>query len=362
MKNVTIRNREIGPGKPVYIIAEMSANHGQDKEKAKEIIHAMKESGADAVKLQTYSPETITIECRNKWFTECLDGTIWEGQSLWDLYGEAYMPWDWQPELKELAESLGMDCFSTAIDNTGVDFLEKIGMPAMKNTSFELVHLPLIRRMAKTGKPLILSTGMATEEEIQDAVMTAKEAGAAGVILLKCTSAYPAKISDANLKTIPDIAEQFDVPVGVSDHTQGSDVPVTAVTLGACVIEKHFILDREKDKGPDSPFSMEPDEFKEMVDKVRAAEKDPSSAKISEEAIGEVKYGGAEGEKGSKVFRPSVFIVKDVKAGEELTEENARIIRPGYGLMPKEFDSVLGKKAKEDIEFGTPLTWELIEK
>ena len=360
MNNVKIKNRDIGPGKPAYIIAEMSANHGQDIERAKEIIHAAKESKADAVKLQTYSPETITINCSNKYFTECLDGTLWEGQSLWDLYEDAHMPWEWHAELKDLIESLGMDCFSTCVDNTGLELLEGLDMPVMKVSSFELVHLPLVRRMAQTGKPLIASTGMATEEEIQDAVTAAKEAGAAGIILLKCTSSYPANISDANLKTIPDMAEKFGVPVGVSDHTQGSDVPVTAVTLGACVIEKHFILDRERDKGPDSPFSMEPAEFREMVEKVRAAEADPSSAEISEEAIGEVKYGGAEGEKGSKVFRPSIFIIKDMKAGDVLTEENTRIIRPGYGLAPKYFGEVIGKRAKQDIERGTPLSWDQI--
>ena len=358
MNNISINNREIGPGNPVYIIAEMSANHGQDKNKAKEIVHAMKDSGADAVKIQTYTPDTITMDCDNKYFTDCLKGTIWDGQSLYQLYREAYTPWEWQSELKDLTESLGMDFLSTAYDLTSVDFLEEINVLAYKVASFEIIHLPLIRRMAKTGKPIIISTGMSSREEIQDALDAIS--GSVGVVLLKCTSAYPAKISDANLATIQAMIQDFDVPVGLSDHSIGSEVPVNAVLKGACIVEKHFVLDRERDSGPDSSFSMEPDEFREMVDAIRAAEKDPSSVEISEEAIGEVKYGGAQGEKGSKVFRPSIFIIKDVKVGDELTEENTRIIRPGYGLAPKRLNEVIGKKAKAEVELGTPLSEDLI--
>lgn len=356
--HVTIAGRRIGSGEPAYIVAEMSANHGQNKEKAKEIIHAMKESGANAVKLQTYTPDTITLNCRNKYFVDCLKGTIWEGKSLYELYGEAFTPWEWQPELKELAESLGMDCFSTPFDETAVDFLETMNVPAYKVASFELVHLPLIRRMARTGKPLLMSTGMATLEEIRDALEAAS--GASGVILLKCTSAYPAKIEDANLRTIPDMCKEFGVLVGISDHSPGSAVPIAAKSLGACVIEKHFILDRERDKNPDSPFSMEPKEFREMVDAVRAMEKDPKSAVVDERALGQVHYGPSGGEKGSEIFRPSIFVIRDIAEGEPFTSENMKITRPGYGLKPKHFDEVIGKLAVKHLERGTPLTFDLI--
>lgn len=354
MKCITIGSHAIGPGYPAYIIAEMSANHGQSKTRALEIIHAMKESGADAIKLQTYTPDTITIDCKNRYFTDCLKGTLWEGTSLYALYGEAFTPWEWQPELKELAESLGMDCFSTPGDPTSVVFLENMRVPAYKIASFDLVNLPLIRAAAATGKPMILSTGMATEKEIAEALAAAK--GAGGIALLKCTSAYPAKIEDANLKTIPAMAEEFGVPVGLSDHTPGSAVPVTAVTLGACIIEKHFVIDRERDKGPDSKFSMEPTEFRAMVDAVRAAEKDPASAAIEQKALGIVHYGPTEGDKKSLVFRPSIFVVKDMQAGDIFTTENIRIIRPGYGLPPKELENVLGRKAAKPFERGTPVS------
>lgn len=360
MKTITIGRRAIGPGRPAYIIAEMSANHGQDKAKAAEIIRAMKESGADAVKLQTYTPETITIDCRNAYFTDCLNGTIWAGRSLFELYGDAFTPWEWQPELKELAENLGMACFSTPFDETAVDFLERIGVPAYKVASFELVHLPLIRHVAKTGKPMILSTGMATKSEIGDALAAAREAGASEIALLKCTSAYPAKPEDANLRTIPDMMKEFDVPVGISDHTTGDAVPVSAITQGACIIEKHFVLDRERDKGPDSSFSMEPREFRKMVDAVRVAENDHGSAKIDWKALGTVRYGPTSGDKSSLIFRPSVFVVEDMRKSDEFTERNTRIIRPGHGLPPKEFANVIGRKAKSAIARGTPLSWALV--
>ena len=359
MEDLTINGRRIGPGQPAYIIAEMSANHGQDKAKAFAIIRAMKDAGADAVKIQTYTPDTITIDCRNPYFVDCLKGTLWEGQSLYELYGEAYTPWEWQAELKREAERLGMDFFSTPFDITAVDFLESIGVPAYKIASFELVHQPLLRRVAATGKPVILSTGMATKEEITEAVTTLRDAGANQIALLKCTSAYPAKIEDANLRTIPAMQKEFGMPVGLSDHTLGSAVAVTAITQGACIVEKHFVLDRERDKGPDSAFSMEPQEFKEMVESIRAAEADPASTSIDERALGKISYGTTAGDKGSVVFSPSIFVVEDVAAGETFTDKNIRIIRPGYGLPPKELPNVLGRKAAKAIKRGTPLTPEL---
>ncbi|MSR86577.1 pseudaminic acid synthase [Candidatus Peribacteria bacterium] len=337
----------------------MSANHGQDKARAIEIIHAMKEAGADAVKIQTYTPDTITINCSNKYFTDCLKGTLWEGKTLYELYGDAFTPWEWQPELQETAQSLGMDFFSSPFDVTAVDFLEKMDVPAYKVASFEIVHFPLIRRIAATGKPIILSTGMATEKEITEAINAAK--GSRGIALLKCTSAYPAKIEDANLRTIPAMAEKFSVPVGLSDHTPGSAVPVTAVTVGACIIEKHFVLDRKRDKGPDSKFSMEPHEFKAMVDAVRAAEKDPTSAPIDEKALGSVHFGPTEGDKKSLAFRPSIFVTKDMQKGDTFTPENTRIIRPGYGEPPGDWDQVMGRRTALPIERGTPVTWELLK-
>ena len=359
--SITINGRLICPGHPMYIIAEMSANHGQSKEHAKEIIHEMKKAGADAVKIQTYTPDTITLNCDNTYFTDCLKGTLWEGRRLYDLYGDAFTPWEWQGELKELAESLGMDFFSSAFDETSVDFLESINVPAYKIASFELVHLPLIKKAAATGKPLIMSTGMATKEEIEDALKAARDAGAKEIALLKCTSAYPAKIEDTNLKTIPVMELDFQVPVGLSDHTPGSAVPVAAVSLGACIIEKHFVMSRERDKGPDSSFSMEPHEFRAMVDMVRAVERDPPSAHIDPQAMGVVHYGPSSGDKKSLVFRPSIFVVEDITAGEVFTEKNVRIIRPGYGLPPKELPNVLWRKAKQAIERGIPLLANLIQ-
>ena len=356
--HIVINGRKIGEGEPAYIIAEMSANHGQDFEKAKELIHAMKEAGANAVKIQTYTPDTVTIDCDNPYFVDCLKGTIWEGQSLYALYGEAFTPWEWQPELKVLAESLGMDCFSTPIGEEAITLLEEMDVPVYKVSSFEIVHLPLIRRIAATGKPMIISTGMATKEEIQDALDAA--ANASGIALLKCTSAYPAKIDDANLRTIPAMAAEFHVPVGLSDHTMGHAVPVAAITQHACIIEKHFVLSREKDKGPDSTFSMEPQEFRAMVDAVRQAEKNIDTVPVDERALGEVHYGTSSGDKGSTIFRPSIFVVEDIEAGEKFTNRNTRIIRPGNGLKPKHFEEVLGKKAAHAIPRGTPLTWECV--
>jgi N-acetylneuraminate synthase len=330
------------------MVAELSANHNQDFDQAVQLIHAAKEAGADAIKLQTYTPDTLTIDCNNEYF-RIEKGTIWEGQSLYDLYGEAYTPWEWQPKLKRIANDLGLDLFSTPFDSTAVDFLEEMGVPVYKIASFELVDLPLVRQVAQTGKPIIMSTGMATLGEIDEAVRTARQVGAAQIALLKCNSAYPAPPEEMNLRTIPHLAEAFRVPAGLSDHTLSIAVPVAAVTLGACIVEKHFTLSRAV-PGPDSAFSLEPHEFKATVEAVRVAEK----------ALGEVRYEVTEHEVASRAFRRSLFVVKDVKAGEVFTEENVRSIRPGYGLHTRYLGEVLGRRAARDIERGTPMSWDLI--
>ena len=348
MSLISINGRLIGVGYPTYIIAEMSANHNQDFNLAVKIIEAAKEAGADAIKLQTYTPDTITIDCRHEYF-QIKQGTIWAGRNLYDLYGEAYTPWEWQPKLKEIANDLGLDFFSTPFDHTAVEFLEEMKVPSYKIASFELVDLPLIRRIAQTGKPIIMSTGMASLAEIDEAVRTIREAGGKQLALLKCSSAYPAPPDEMNLRTIPHLAAAFGLPVGLSDHTLGIAVPVAAVALGACIIEKHFTLSREM-PGPDSAFSLEPHEFKAMVKAVHTAER----------ALGVVHYGVSEREAKSRLFRRSLFVVQDMKAGEIFTEENVRSIRPGHGLPPKYLNEVLGKQAKQDIARGTPLTWKVL--
>jgi pseudaminic acid synthase len=345
---IAIGKRRIGRGNSTYCIAEVSANHNQDYDKAVRIIHAARESGADAVKLQTYTADTMTIASSRKEF-RIGGGTLWDGRNLHDLYGEAWTPWEWQPGLKKVAEDLGMDLFSSAFDSTAVDFLEEMGVPAHKVASFELVDIPLIRRMARTGKPLIMSTGMASVEEIEEALQTAREAGATQIALLKCTSAYPAPAEEMNLRTIPEMARRFAVPVGLSDHTMGIAAPVAAVALGACIIEKHLTLSRAT-PGPDSAFSLEPHEFKAMVEAVRTAEK----------ALGEPHFGVSGKEEASKVFRRSLFVVENVKRGELFTEANVRSIRPGHGLHTRHLGEVLGKRAMRDIERGTPLSWGLV--
>lgn len=345
---IAINGRTIGPGHPVYIVAELSANHGQSFERACQTIRAMKDAGADAVKLQTYTPDTMTIRCDRPEFK--IEGTQWAGKTLYQLYGEAFTPWEWQPKLKELAEELGMDCFSTPFDATAVDFLEQMKVPAYKIASFEIVDLPLIECVAKTGKPIILSTGMATEQEIQEAVDCARQTGNDRIILLKCTSAYPATADEMNLRTIPDMRECFGVPIGLSDHSLELSVPVTAVALGACVIEKHFCLSREE-KGPDTAFSLEPQEFKAMVNAVRTTEK----------ALGCVSYKPDAKERAMRTFRRSLYAVQDIARGETITAKNVRSIRPANGLPPKELSHILGRKTKKAIECGTPLSWEMIE-
>jgi len=343
-----IGDREIGSGHAVYIVAEMSANHGQNLDQAVKIINAAKEAGADAVKLQTYTPDTLTIDCDKEWFS-IGQGTLWEGRTLYDLYGEAHTPWEWQPELKKVANDLGLDLFSTPFDDTAVEFLEGMGVPVYKVASFEIVDLPLIRRIAQTGKPMILSTGMATLGEIDEAVSAARGAGATQIALLKCTSAYPAPPEEMNLRTIPHLAQAFDTPVGLSDHTLGIAVPVAAVALGACIVEKHFGLSREL-RGPDSAFSLEPDEFRAMVEAIRGAEK----------AFGQVRYEASKREAASRIFRRSLFVVQEVRSGEAFTTQNVRSIRPGYGLHTRYLDKVLGRKAARDIDRGTPLAWDLV--
>ncbi len=349
MSDLVINGRCIGSGHPVYIVAEMSANHGQDFEQAIKILKSAKAVGADAVKLQTYTPDTLTINCRSEHFQIGKD-SLWEGRNLFDLYGEAYTPWEWQPKLKAIADELSIDLFSTAFDASAVDFLEEMGVPVHKVASFEIVDIPLIEKMARTGKPLIISTGMATLEEIKEAVQTAQHAGAEQIALLKCTSAYPAPPEEMNLRTITHLAETFHVPVGLSDHTSGISVPVGAVALGACIIEKHFTLSRGI-PGPDSTFSMEPNELKALVDAVRTLEK----------ALGAVRYGVSPGETSTRVLRRSLFVVKDIRRGEKFTDENVSSIRPGHGLHTRYWKKVLGRKARKDIEKGTPLDWNLID-
>jgi len=342
-----IGNREIGNQAPAYIIAEMSANHAGSIENAKMIIHAAKEAGADCVKIQTYTADTITIDCDKPYF-HIGEGT-WNGENLYQLYQKAYTPWEWQAELKKEAESIGLDFFSTPFDRTSVDFLEEIGVGFYKIASFEIVDIPLIKYVASKEKPIIMSTGMSTIGEIEDAVNAVRSQGNNQLALLRCASAYPAITDEMNLMTMRNMAEVFHVPVGLSDHSMGSVGAVAAVALGANIIEKHFCLDRAIEN-PDSSFSMNPEEFAKMVQDVRQAEK----------AIGRVSYGATEQEKSNVTFRRSIFCVKDIKKGEKLTEENIRVIRPGHGMKPKFYEEVLGQVALTDIERGTPMSWGLI--
>jgi len=345
---IEIDGRVIGRGNGAYIVAELSANHNQDFDRAVSVIEAAKQCGADAVKLQTYTPDTLTIASDREYF-KISGGTLWDGRTLHDLYGEAYTPWDWQPRLKIIAGELGMDLFSSPFDATAVDFLEKMHVPAYKIASPELVDIPLIQKVAATGKPLILSTGMATIEEIEEALQAAREGGATQVALLKCTSAYPALPDDMNLRTIPELQKRFGVPVGLSDHTMDIAAPVAAVALGACIIEKHLALSRSHG-GPDSGFSLEPPEFKAMVEAVRTAEK----------ALGSVHFGTGPHEESTRVFRRSLFVVESVKQGELFSISNVRSIRPGHGLHTRYLSKVLGRRAARNIERGTPLSWDLV--
>lgn len=327
-----------------YIIAEMSANHCGDKELAKKIIKAAKDCGADAVKIQTYTADTLTIDCKSDIF-KVKGGTLWDDKYLYDLYKEASTPWEWQKELKEFADGIGIEFFSTPFDYTAVDFLEGLNVPKYKIASFEAKDYPLIEYTAKKGKPMIISTGISTEEEIQKAVDTCKNAGNNDITILKCTSAYPAKLEDMNILTLKDLIEKFShqgVKVGLSDHSMSNIPAITAVALGAKVIEKHFTLSRDLG-GADAGFSLEPDEFKKLVEDIRNTEK----------ALGKVDY--TVNEKNAK-FARSLFAVKHIKKGEKFTPENIKSIRPNNGLAPEFYPEILGKEAKEDIPFGTPLS------
>lgn len=329
-------------GKNTLIIAELSANHGHNKEIALETIRAAKRAGADAIKLQTYTADTLTINCKNEYFT--IQEGLWKGKTLYELYGEAYTPWEWHEELFRVAKEEGLVCFSTPFDKTAVDFLEQFNPPAYKIASFEIQDIPLIEYTASKGRPMIMSTGIAELEDIELAVQTCRDAGNNDITLLKCTSSYPAPIEEANLATIPDLKERFGVKVGLSDHTLGIVAPAVAITLGAQVIEKHFILDKSIG-GPDASFSLDEKEFTEMVTVIRQTEK----------AVGHVSYELTEQVKASRKFMRSLFVVKDIKKGETFTEENVRSIRPGYGLHPKYLNEVIGKTVKEDLKKGMPL-------
>lgn len=335
--------------KKIKIIAEISANHGHSIDVVKKSIELAKESGADAIKIQTYTPDTITLNCDNEYF-QINNGTIWDGTTLYKLYQEAYTPWEWHKELFNYAKEIGIEIFSTPFDKTAVDLLEELETPIYKIASFEINDIPLIEYVASKRKPMIISTGVGTEEEIKEAVEACRKMGNEDITLLQCTSQYPAKLEDANLIMIKDLAERFNVKAGLSDHTMGSLVATTAIAMGAEVIEKHFIIDRSLG-GPDSSFSMTPIEFREMVENIRNVEK----------MIGKVSYEITEKKKKSFKFKRSLFVSKNIKKGEILTEENIKSVRPADGISPKYYNHVLGKKVRKDLKFGTPLLFEDIE-
>lgn len=344
-----IGKKIIGKNNSTFIVAEISGNHNGNFDNAIKLIKEAKKAGVDAVKLQTYTADTITIDCDNEYF-QIRQGTLWDGRTLYDLYKEAYTPWEWQPKLKKIAEEEGLICFSSPFDKTAVDFLENMNVPAYKVASFEITDIPLIEYIASKGKPVILATGIATLSDIEEAVSACKRMGNNQIAILKCTSAYPAPLEDVNLNTIPNLSETFNVVAGLSDHTLGISIPIAAVALGAKIIEKHFTLCRA-DGGPDSAFSLEPDELKAMVKSIRETEK----------ALGEVSYDLTPKMKKSREFSRSLFVVQNIKKGEVFTEENVRSIRPGFGMKTKYIVDVIGKPARCDIEKGTPLSRNLIE-
>jgi pseudaminic acid synthase len=346
---ITIGNRNIGAGHPPFIIAEMSGNHNQSLARALEIVEAVAMTGAHALKIQTYTPDTMTLDLDEREFHIGDPNSLWVGNSLYKLYGEAYTPWEWHKPIIERARKLGIVAFSTPFDDTAVDLLESLEVPCYKIASFENTDLPLIRRVAMTGKPLIISTGLASVAELDETVRTAREAGCKDLILLKCTSTYPASAHNTNILTIPHMRELFGCEVGLSDHTTGVGVSVASVALGASVIEKHFTLDRDEG-GVDSTFSMEPGEMTQLVIETKRAW----------EAMGQVSYGATPSEKASIVFRRSLYVVQDLKTGEELTKHNVRAIRPGLGLAPKYLSVVLGKRASRDVKRGTALAWNML--
>jgi pseudaminic acid synthase len=348
-KNINIGGRVIGLQHPPFVIAEMSGNHNQSLERALEIVEAAAKTGAHALKIQTYTPDTMTLDLDEREFHISDPKSLWAGTSLYKLYGEAYTPWEWHKPIFERAREVGIIAFSTPFDDTAVDFLESLDVPCYKIASFENTDLPLIRRVAATGKPLIISTGMATVAELDETVRAAREAGCKDLILLKCTSTYPATAANTNILTIPHLRELFGCEVGLSDHTMGVGVSVASVALGAAVIEKHFTLSRA-DGGVDSAFSMEPTEMAQLV----------VEAERAWLALGQVSYGATEKEKKSQVFRRSLYVVMDLKAGEALTRENVRAIRPGLGLPTKYLDTLLGRRVNRDVKKGTPVEWGLV--
>lgn len=349
MNEITIAGRKIGINHQPFIIAEMSGNHNQSLDRALEIVEAAAKSGAHALKLQTYTADTLTIDVEDGDFFINNSHSMWKGFSLYKLYQHAYTPWEWHKPIFERCRELGLIAFSTPFDETAVDFLESLNVPAYKIASFENNHLPLIRKVASTGKPIMMSTGMATFAELDEAVSTARESGCKDIILLKCTSTYPASSENANILTIPHMQELFNVQVGLSDHTLGIGVAIASIALGAIVIEKHFAL-RRADGGVDSTFSMEPEEMHSLV----------VESKRAWLALGRVSYGFAEKEKSSLCFRRSLYITRDMKAGELLTREKLRVIRPGFGLPPKYYEILIGKRVNQDVKRGTPMKWELL--
>jgi pseudaminic acid synthase len=343
-----IAGRRIGDGAATYVVAELSANHQRSFETAVRLVEAAADAGADAIKLQTYSADRITIESDRPEF-RIGSGTVWDGRTLHDLYSEAATPWEWHEPLQRAATDRGLHFFSAPFDATAVDFLQRLQVPAFKIASFEIVDLGLIATAARTGKPIIISTGMATLDEIDEAASTARASGARDLALLKCTSAYPAPPEEVNLRTIPDLAARFSLPIGLSDHTLGIAVPIAAIALGAVIVEKHLTLSRG-DGGPDGAFSLEPDEFRQMVSAVRVAEK----------ALGTVNHTPTSHEAQSRILRRSLFVVEPVRAGERFTERNVRSIRPGHGIHTRHLGELIGRRAARDIARGTPMTWELV--
>ena len=349
MPRIAIAGREIGLDRRPFIIAEMSGNHNQSLERALAIVDAASQAGAHALKIQTYTADTMTLDIEGNGFSIDDQSSLWSGTNLYQLYAKAHTPWGWHKPIFDRCRELGMIGFSTPFDASAVDFLESLNVPAYKVASFENIDLPLIRRIAATGKPMIISTGMATLAELDDTICAAREAGASEIVLLKCTSSYPAPPSDIHLRTIPHMRDLFGVEVGLSDHTLGLGVPIAAVAVGATVVEKHFTLARA-DGGVDSTFSLEPGELRSLVDETERAW----------QALGSIHYGVYEIEKKSLQFRRSLYIVNDIRAGESLTADNLRAIRPGYGLPPKFYDLLLGKRVARDIKRGTPASWDLL--
>lgn len=348
-KEIVINGRTIGNNFPAYVIAEMSGNHNLDFDRAVKIIKAAKDSGADAIKIQTYTADSITLNCDNSFF-QITQGTIWDGTTLYKLYEKAYTPWEWQPKLQKIAEGLGLDFFSSPFDFASVDFLEKMSVPAYKIASFEITDIPLIKKIAKLGKPVIISTGIARLSDIELAVDTCKQVGNEDIILLKCCSEYPTPYEDINLKTLPSMGETFDCVVGLSDHTLGTTVAGASVALGGKVVEKHLTLSRAEG-GVDSAFSMEPAEFRKMVDDIR----------IIEQALGKVTYELTEKQKAEREHSRSLFIAENMNKGDVFTSANLRSVRPGFGLHTKHYEELLGKKINRDIKMGTPMSWNFVE-